>query len=79
MPPEGPRALKYGQSITDACIDWQTTVKVLDDLRSAVQARRQRLGTRKEPVNKAINGTRDREMSRQASQDFNDVSLFKTA
>jgi 3-deoxy-7-phosphoheptulonate synthase len=30
----------YGQSITDACIDWETSVEVLDELADAVQARR---------------------------------------
>jgi len=29
-----------GQSITDACIDWETTVGVLDDLAAGVRARR---------------------------------------
>ena len=32
--------LEYGQSITDACLDWETTVEVLDDLAAAVRARR---------------------------------------
>jgi len=32
--------LIYGQSITDACISWQTTESVLEDLAKAVQARR---------------------------------------
>jgi 3-deoxy-7-phosphoheptulonate synthase len=32
--------LVYGQSITDACIDWDTTVQVLDRLAAAVRARR---------------------------------------
>jgi 3-deoxy-7-phosphoheptulonate synthase len=32
VPPEGPSSLKYGVSITDACIDWQTTVGMLDRL-----------------------------------------------
>jgi 3-deoxy-7-phosphoheptulonate synthase len=32
--------LAYGQSITDACMDWETTVQVLDRLASAVRARR---------------------------------------
>jgi 3-deoxy-7-phosphoheptulonate synthase len=32
--------LTYGQSITDGCIDWDTTVTLLDDLASAVSARR---------------------------------------
>jgi 3-deoxy-7-phosphoheptulonate synthase len=35
-----PGALRYGQSITDACIDWDTTVEVLESLSSAVRARR---------------------------------------
>ncbi len=32
--------LTYGQSVTDACIDWETSVKVLDDLAAAVRAGR---------------------------------------
>ncbi len=32
--------LTYGQSITDACIDWETTTEVLEDLARAVRARR---------------------------------------
>jgi 3-deoxy-7-phosphoheptulonate synthase len=32
--------LVYGQSITDACIDWDTTETVLNELALAVQARR---------------------------------------
>ena len=32
--------LTYGQSITDACIDWDQTVIVLDRLAAAVRARR---------------------------------------
>ena len=34
------RPLTYGQSITDACIDWETSVELLDDLAEAVRARR---------------------------------------
>jgi len=34
------KALAYGQSITDACIDWETSVGVLDALADAVRARR---------------------------------------
>ena len=37
---DAPGALTYGQSITDACIDWETTVEVLDGLAAAVRARR---------------------------------------
>ncbi len=32
VPPEGPSALKHGISITDACVDWDTTVAMLDRL-----------------------------------------------
>lgn len=34
-------ALTYGQSITDGCIDWDTTVSALERLANAVVARRQ--------------------------------------
>ncbi len=36
--------LRYGQSITDACMDWETTYEVLEQLAEAVQARRERVG-----------------------------------
>jgi 3-deoxy-7-phosphoheptulonate synthase len=36
------RPLIYGQSITDGCLDWQTTVEVLEGLAGAVRARRAR-------------------------------------
>ncbi|MCB1224638.1 MAG: 3-deoxy-7-phosphoheptulonate synthase [Verrucomicrobiales bacterium] len=32
--------LTYGQSITDACVSWQTTTAMLDELAAAVRARR---------------------------------------
>lgn len=45
VPPEGPRGLKKGVSITDACINWETTVDVLENLAAAVrERRRKRLG-----------------------------------
>lgn len=37
--------LIYGQSITDACVDWDTTVDMLERLADAVSARRERSGT----------------------------------
>ncbi|TBU30893.1 3-deoxy-7-phosphoheptulonate synthase [Dichomitus squalens] len=43
VPPEGPTALKHGVSITDACVDWDTTVKMLDELNAAVGRRREKL------------------------------------
>ncbi|HEX4299030.1 MAG TPA: 3-deoxy-7-phosphoheptulonate synthase, partial [Devosia sp.] len=36
------KPLVYGQSITDGCIGWDTTVEVLEQLADAVAARRQR-------------------------------------
>ena len=32
VPPEGPQNLKWGVSITDACVDWASTVTMLDKL-----------------------------------------------
>jgi len=34
------KPLVYGQSITDGCIDWDTSVKLLDRLATAVERRR---------------------------------------
>lgn len=41
VPAEGPSGLKRGVSITDACIDWDTTIEVLEQLADAVRTRRQ--------------------------------------
>ncbi|PPQ70621.1 hypothetical protein CVT26_010049 [Gymnopilus dilepis] len=41
VPPEGPAGLKHGVSITDACVDWETTVSMLDQLDRAVKKRRE--------------------------------------
>ncbi|KAG0257744.1 3-deoxy-7-phosphoheptulonate synthase [Mortierella polycephala] len=38
--PEGKSALVYGKSITDACVDWDDTVQMLEDLAEAVRVRR---------------------------------------
>jgi len=32
VPPAGPSALKHGVSITDACVDWESTVSMLNEL-----------------------------------------------
>jgi len=40
IPLSGPAGLKYGQSVTDACISWEMTVPLLDRLREGVQGRR---------------------------------------
>jgi 3-deoxy-7-phosphoheptulonate synthase len=44
VPAEGPSALKKGVSITDACINWESTVEVLEDLAAAVRERRKLTG-----------------------------------
>jgi len=41
VPKEGKEGLKYGVSITDACIGWEDTVSVLDQLANAVKKRRE--------------------------------------
>jgi 3-deoxy-7-phosphoheptulonate synthase len=38
LKPDAP--LVYGQSITDSCMDWETTVLALDRLAAAVSQRR---------------------------------------
>ncbi|KAF9046729.1 hypothetical protein BJ165DRAFT_1473906 [Panaeolus papilionaceus] len=43
IPVSGPAGLKYGQSVTDACISWETTVPTLERLREGVRARRELL------------------------------------
>jgi 3-deoxy-7-phosphoheptulonate synthase len=45
VPVEGKAGLKYGVSITDACIDFGTTETVLDELAKAVQKRRKILSS----------------------------------
>lgn len=40
VPKEGKDGLQYGVSITDACISWDDTEKVLAELATAVQKRR---------------------------------------
>jgi 3-deoxy-7-phosphoheptulonate synthase len=41
---DDPAKLEYGKSITDACIDWNDSVNVLDILSAAVKARRRHAG-----------------------------------
>jgi 3-deoxy-7-phosphoheptulonate synthase len=40
VPAEGPSGLKKGVSITDACINWESTVDVLEGLAESVRERR---------------------------------------
>ncbi len=41
--PGPPETLTYGQSVTDACMDFETTAGVLDTLAAAVRSRRKSL------------------------------------
>ncbi|WVF67287.1 3-deoxy-7-phosphoheptulonate synthase [Kwoniella sp. CBS 6097] len=50
VPPEGPSGLKYGVSVTDACISLEQTIPLLDELRKGVQTRRENV------KNKHLNG-----------------------
>lgn len=43
VPEDGPGSLKWGVSITDACVDWKSTVAMLDKLNKAVAMRRNSL------------------------------------
>ncbi|GAA5968723.1 hypothetical protein JCM21900_000451 [Sporobolomyces salmonicolor] len=79
IPASGPHNLVYGQSVTDACINWTTTVQVLDNLRAGVQARRKLLGPRTGIDNRPLSSVRDRELSADGRRDFNDPSIFGTA
>ncbi|KAI7816450.1 3-deoxy-7-phosphoheptulonate synthase [Gamsiella multidivaricata] len=40
IPESGPQGLVYGQSVTDACISWENTVELLNNLREGVRQRR---------------------------------------
>jgi 3-deoxy-7-phosphoheptulonate synthase len=40
VPEAGPAALKYGVSITDACVDFATTEEMLDELAQSIKSRR---------------------------------------
>jgi hypothetical protein len=47
VPPSGKAGLKYGVSITDACIGWDDTEEVLETLAMAVRERREKLRPQK--------------------------------
>ena len=51
VPEEGPAGLKYGVSITDACIGWEDTESVLQVLADAVKQRREHSGSEGERKN----------------------------
>ncbi len=53
VPSDGPGGLKRGISITDACISWEATVDVLNDLAESVRTRREVRGKRENRSNGA--------------------------
>ena len=57
VPAEGPAALKEGVSITDACINWESTVEVLEQLAEAVRTRRKGKEVSNGTNGHATNGT----------------------
>ncbi|KWU46211.1 putative 3-deoxy-D-arabino-heptulosonate-7-phosphate synthase [Rhodotorula sp. JG-1b] len=81
IPASGPQTLAYGQSVTDACIDWDTTVKVLDTLREGVQARRKLHGgnARRGIDNRALATESERTASVDGRKDFNDPNFFSAS
>ncbi|GAA5910838.1 3-deoxy-7-phosphoheptulonate synthase [Sporobolomyces salmoneus] len=79
IPASGPSSLTYGQSITDACISWETTVGVLNTLRKGVQARREWRGPQKGPDTTPFEPARSRELSAEGKRDFNDPAIFNRA
>ncbi|KAL4073098.1 hypothetical protein V8B97DRAFT_1869096 [Scleroderma yunnanense] len=61
IPSNGPAGLKYGQSVTDACLSWEMTVPALDRLRQGVQARRVLIArslTNYEPLTSSVNSVK---------------------
>ena len=56
VPAEGPAGLKKGVSITDACIGWESTVELLEQLADAVRTRRQLLASSGTGTNGDTNG-----------------------
>ena len=60
VPPEGKKGLKYGVSITDACIGWEDTEKVLEMLAGAA-AKRREIIQRRRGEGKESNGVADSE------------------
>ena len=79
IPASGPHDLTYGKSVTDACINWDTTVVALDKLRKGVQARRQRVAQRSNSTGD-VNGLADSISSLKSVGDgLNDEFLTKNA
>ena len=57
VPPEGPAGLKYGVSITDACISLEQTLPMLDQLREGIRARREAVKIKRVNGEHGVNGS----------------------
>ncbi|BGP15924.1 hypothetical protein JCM10213_003646 [Rhodosporidiobolus nylandii] len=79
IPASGPANLTYGQSVTDGCISWSTTVEVLNTLRSGVQARRKLFGDRRGVDNRPLSTATERAASKDGKREFNDPNFFPVA
>jgi len=79
IPAEGPSKLVYGQSITDSCLSWETTVDVLETLRRGVQTRR----TNRPIPSRTMNGqVSTNGLGKESPEDegtFNSLSSLKRA
>jgi 3-deoxy-7-phosphoheptulonate synthase len=53
---DDPKKLVYGQSITDACIDWRDSLALLELLSDAVQTKRGRSSPNRRPVQAVVAG-----------------------
>jgi 3-deoxy-7-phosphoheptulonate synthase len=59
IPANGPAGLKYGQSVTDACLSWEMTIPALDRLREGVRARRDLVARNARGCDTLTNGVKD--------------------
>lgn len=59
IPPSGPAGLKYGQSVTDACLSWDMTVPALERLREGVRARRGLVYSKSKGLEPLTNGAKE--------------------
>lgn len=68
IPPSGPAGLKYGQSVTDACLSWEMTVPALDRLRQGVQARRELLARSAKEYDPMTSGVKELKLNGGANE-----------
>ena len=73
------KPLTYGQSITDGCIDWETTVSALNVLADAVATRRNAQSRIRAPLFAAADGRRQPRPFAPISAPHPPVSLFSRA